>query len=75
MDVVHQARFGIGTDVRLHAEKVLLPFLDTSRGTFSFRVLSRTRRVNDRGVGNRVLAQQQALVSQVAIVSFQDIHR
>ncbi|MCY1182126.1 hypothetical protein D9M73_226690 [compost metagenome] len=56
---VHQAGLGIGADMCLHAEEVLVALLRLVhlRITLAFPVLGRTRRMNDRGINDGALAQ------------------
>lgn len=71
---VHQARLIIDTDVRLHAEVVLVTLLGLMhfRVALTVLVLGRTRRIDQRGIDDRALAQRQPSVAQIAIEDSQD---
>ncbi|MNC62981.1 hypothetical protein D3C75_1130670 [compost metagenome] len=71
---VHQSGFGIDADVRFHTKKVLISFLRLMhfRVALAVLVLGRTRRVNDRRIDHRTLAQHQATVTQIAVDDLQD---
>jgi hypothetical protein len=62
---VHQAAFGIDTNVGFHAEVPLIALarLMHLRVTFLRAVLGRARRRDDRGVDDRALPQHQPLSS------------
>ena len=49
---MYQARLSIGTNMRLHAEEVLVAFLRLVhfRVAFAFLILGRTGGVDDRGI-------------------------
>jgi len=71
---VHEARFGIGTDVCLHAEVPLVTFLGLVhlRIAFSILILRRTRRRNDRRVHQRALAHEQPSSAQERVDLLKD---
>lgn len=68
MDMVHQARFHVGTDVRLHPEEVLIAFLGLVHfgGALAVLVLRRAGSMDNRGIHNGALTQRQTLVLQIA---------
>jgi hypothetical protein len=73
-NTVYQSRIGIDANVRFHAEIVLIALL----GRMHFRValalfiFRRARRMNDRGVDDSAVTQQQATVTQIAIDDIQN---
>ncbi|MNZ84554.1 hypothetical protein D3C78_1033160 [compost metagenome] len=71
---VHQARVVIDTDMRLHAEVVLVSLLGLVhlRITLAVLVLGRAGRMNDGRVDDAALTQLQAALAQVGIDDFQD---
>ena len=75
--VVHQTRLGICTDMRLHAEEMLVTFLRLMHFgiAFTFLVLGRTGCVDNGRVDKGALAQRQAFVSQVIVDGFQNARR
>lgn len=77
VDVTRQTRFSINTDMRLHAEEVLIALIGLLhfRIAFAFLVLRRTGRVDDGGINNRSLAQRQSSFSQVVVDGFQNTRR
>jgi len=56
---VHQARLGIGTDMRLHTEVVLIALLGLVHLWISLAILifGRTRRMNQRRIDDSALTQ------------------
>ncbi|MNE41940.1 hypothetical protein D3C80_1360420 [compost metagenome] len=66
---VHQAGLGIGADVGLHAEVILVALLRLVhfRVALAVLVLGRTRRVDQRRIDDGALAQRQATIPQIAI--------
>ena len=70
----HQAGFGIDADVRFHSKIVLVSFLGLMHFgvAFAVLVLGRTRRVNNRRIDHRALAQYQSTVAQIAIDDLQN---
>ena len=58
MDMMYQARFCVGSDMRFHAEEVLVALLRLVhfRIALAFFVLGRAGRVDDGGIDNRTLA-------------------
>lgn len=60
MNMMYQTRFSVGSDMRFHAEEVLVSILRLVhfRVALAFLVLGRTGRVDDRGIDDRALAQR-----------------
>ena len=60
--------------MRLHAEVVLVTLLGLMhfRVALTVLVLGRTRRIDQRGIDDRALAQRQPSVAQIAIDDSQD---
>jgi len=76
-DAMHQAGLGIGADMSLHAEVVVVALLRLVHLwiTLAVAVLGRTRCVDDDGIDNRALAQRESALAQVAIDYCQSSHR
>jgi hypothetical protein len=66
---VYPSRIGIDANVRFHAEIVLIALLGRMhfRVALSLFILRRARRMNDRGVDDSAVTQQQTTVTQMAI--------
>nr|AAT90791.1 putative transposase subunit [uncultured proteobacterium QS1] len=64
---MHQTRLGIDADMRFHPEEIHAPLLRLMHFGIAFAVfiLGRTRRMNDRRIDHRTIAQHQATVAQI----------
>ena len=71
---MHQTRLGIDAHMRLHPEEILVPLLRLMHlgVTFAAFILGRTRRMNDRCIDHRTLAQHQATVVQITVDDLQN---
>lgn len=69
MDVVHQARLSISTDMGLHPEEILVTFLGLMHLgiALSVFVFGRTGGMNNSGIHDGALAQREALFLQITV--------
>ena len=71
---MHQSRFGIDPNVRLHPEMPLVTFFSLMhfRITFTRAILCRGRCRNQGGIHDTAFAHEQALLRQVQVDSVKD---
>ena len=69
MNMMNQSRIGIGADMRLHPEEVLITFLGLMHLgiALSFLVLGRAGGMNDGGIDDGALAQRQAFLLHITV--------
>ena len=72
--MMNQSRLGIGADMRLHSEEVLVTFLRLMHFgiTLSLLVLGRAGGMNDGGIDDGALAQGHVFVFQITIDDRED---